>query len=96
MASLDECEAVCTAEPACNAASFYLDGSKYGNKNCWLKTLAPTCSTPTDASTDENATLIWRLQSQCALPPESLRPIHLVRKYVLGPFLLTVAHQHTW
>lgn len=52
------CEDACTAEPSCNAASFYNEAiAGTGGKNCYLKVLGDACMLPTDAIDDAGATL---------------------------------------
>lgn len=59
------CEDFCSATEGCNAASYYLDGSTYGDKNCWLKTIASPCEKPADAMPDPNAVLLLKLDDTC-------------------------------
>lgn len=65
--SQDECATVCAEDPACNAASYYIDSAPYGGTNCWTKTLSVPCQVPFDAIEDPNAVLLLQT-TECALP----------------------------
>lgn len=71
VADQDECASICLADPACNAASFYLDPTPYGGNNCWTKTLSIPCELPSDASSDPNA--VFLLQETECTPHLSIR-----------------------
>lgn len=68
VSSQQECEDFCSATEGCNAASYYLDGTAFGNKNCWLKILADSCELPSDAVDDTNAVLLLKIEETCTHP----------------------------
>lgn len=72
VANPQACEDFCAATDGCNAASYYLDGTNYGDRNCWLKTIANPCERPEDAMADANSVLLLKLDATCALLHPSL------------------------
>lgn len=67
VADQNECAATCEADLACNAASYYLDPSLYGDRNCFTKILSIPCELPPDAASDEGAVLLLK-DTEC-MPP---------------------------
>lgn len=66
VANQNECAAACQADPECNAASYYLDPSAYGDRNCFTKTLSIPCELPPDAPSVDGAVLL--LQTTECMP----------------------------
>lgn len=85
VADQTECEDLCTATEGCNAASYYLDGSAFGNRNCWLKFIGEPCELPADADDDPNAVLLLQLDDTCEDAITALGPDGAMGPDAFGP-----------